>query len=380
MREELIIVGAGFAARQLVRQLRQQDRTRPIRLITADSGDDYNKPDLSHVFTNGQRADDLTRQRAGEWAEQNDIALHPLTQVTAIDTAARTVETSAGTFSWQQLVLATGAQAIVPPVNGCELMFTLNSQQEYRRCEAALRDARRVLVLGGGLIGTELAMDLNRAGKQVTLVDTSTSLLSSILIPEISARLQTVLMQHGVTLRLSTGLSSLARHHDSLVATLTDGHQQSVDAVVCAIGLRPDLTLAQRAGLVTGRGIVVDDRLATSHPDIYALGDCAEIRGQLLPFLQPAQLCAMTLARNLTGAAQNLTLPAMLVKVKTPLMPLHLAGDTGNRELIWEVCISPGGIIARGMDGQGVLRGFVVSEDQMKQAFGLLKTLNAANA
>ncbi len=168
--------------------------------------------------------------------------------------------------------------------------------------------------------------------------------------------------------------------HDSLVATLTDGHQQSVDAVICAIGLRPDLMLAQRAGLVTGRGIVVDDRLATSHPDIYALGDCAEIRGQLLPFLQPAQLCAMTLARNLTGAAQNLTLPAMLVKVKTPLMPLHLAGDTGNRELTWEVCISPGGIIARGMDGQGVLRGFVVSEDQMKQAFGLLKTLNAANA
>ncbi|ELY6225740.1 NADH:flavorubredoxin reductase NorW [Cronobacter muytjensii] len=378
MTQELIVIGSGFAARQLVRHLRQQDSARPVRVIAADSGDDYNKPDLSHVFTNGQRADDLTRQSAGEWAEQSHILLHPFTQATAIDTAARTVTTTAGTFSWRQLVLATGAQAIVPPVEGSELMFTLNSQQEYRRCEAALRDAKRVLLLGGGLIGTELAMDLNRAGKQVTLVDTGTSLLSSVLVPEISARLQTVLAQNGVTLRLCTGLSSLARHHDSLVATLSDGHQQSVDAVVCAIGLRPDLTLAKSAGLVTRRGIVVDDRLATSHPDIYALGDCAEIRGRLLPFLQPAQLCAMTLARNLCGAAQNLTLPAMLVKVKTPLMPLHLAGDTANRELDWEMRITADGVVARGLDGQGTLRAFVVSEERMKQAFGLLKELNAS--
>ncbi|EOV9015761.1 NADH:flavorubredoxin reductase NorW [Cronobacter muytjensii] len=378
MTQELIVIGSGFAARQLVRHLRQQDSTRPVRVIAADSGDDYNKPDLSHVFTNGQRADDLTRQSAGEWAEQSHILLHPFTQATAIDTAARTVTTTAGTFPWRQLVLATGAQAIVPPVEGSELMFTLNSQQEYRRCEAALRDAKRVLLLGGGLIGTELAMDLNRAGKQVTLVDTGTSLLSSVLVPEISTRLQTVLAQNGVTLRLCTGLSSLARHHDSLVATLTDGHQQSVDAVVCAIGLRPDLTLAKSAGLVTRRGIVVDDRLATSHPDIYALGDCAEIRGRLLPFLQSAQLCAMTLARNLCGAAQNLTLPAMLVKVKTPLMPLHLAGDTANRELDWEMRITADGVVARGLDGQGTLRAFVVSEDRMKQAFGLLKELNAS--
>ncbi|ELZ8932168.1 NADH:flavorubredoxin reductase NorW [Cronobacter dublinensis] len=378
MTQDLIVIGSGFAARQLVRHLRQQDSTRAVRVIAADSGDDYNKPDLSHVFTNGQRADDLTRQPAGEWAEQNNIQLHPFTQVTAIDSAARTVATSAGTFPWRQLVLATGAQAILPPVEGRELMFTLNSQQEYRRCEAALRDAKRVLLLGGGLIGTELAMDLNRAGKQVTLVDTRTSLLSSVLVPEISARLQTVLAQNGVALRLGTGLTSLARHHDTLAATLTDGHLLCVDAVVCAIGLRPELTLAQSAGLVTRQGIVVDDRLATSHPDIYALGDCAEIRGRLLPFLQPAQLCAMTLARNLSGTTQNLTLPAMLVKVKTPLMPLHLAGDTANRELDWEIRVTPGGLVARGLDGQGALRAFVVSEDHMKQAFGLLKELNAS--
>ncbi|ALB63396.1 Nitric oxide reductase FlRd-NAD(+) reductase [Cronobacter condimenti 1330] len=377
MSEELIIIGAGFAARQLVRNLRQQDKTRPIRLIASDSGDEYNKPDLSHVFTNAQRADDLTRQTAGDWAEQNHLLLHPHTQVTGIDVATRTVETSAGRFAWQHLVLATGAQAVLPPVSGSELMFTLNSQQEYRQCEAALRDAKRVLLLGGGLIGTELAMDLNRAGKKVTLVDTSTSLLSTVLVPEISARLQTVLAQHGVTLRLSTGLASLARHHDSLVATLSDGHQECVDAVVCAIGLRPDLTLAHSAGLATRRGIVVDDRLSTSHPAIYALGDCAEIRGRLLPFLQPAQLCAMTLAKNLSGAAQSLTLPAMLVKVKTPLMPLHLAGDTANRGLDWEMRVGPGGVIARGRDEEGVLRAFVVSEDHMKQAFGLLKELNA---
>ena len=90
--------------------------------------------------------------------------------------AAHRIETTAGDFTFGKLVLATGAEALVPPVSGSELMYTLNSQQEYRRCEENLRDAKRVLLIGGGLIGTELAMDLNRAGKQVTLVDRSGSL------------------------------------------------------------------------------------------------------------------------------------------------------------------------------------------------------------
>lgn len=375
MSSDIVIVGSGFAARQLIKNLRQHNKEVPVRLIAADSCDEYHKPELSHVFSLGQRADDLTRVTAAEYAEKNNIMLHPHTRVTRIDAAAHRIETSAGAFSFGKLVLATGAEALVPPVTGSELMYTLNSQQEYRQCEANLQDAKRVLLIGGGLIGTELAMDLNRAGKQVTLVDRSGSLLSALMPPEISARLQHCLLQAGVEMRFNCKLASLARYHDTLVATLSNGQQITCDAVVCAIGLRPNLALAQQAGLATRRGIVVDDRLTTSHPDIFALGDCAEIQGKLMPYLQPAQLAAMTLAKNLTGNSVSLTMPAMLVKVKTPDLPLHLAGNTGDADLNWEMQFSKAGIVAKGLDAVGQLKAFVVSEAHMKQALPLLKQL-----
>ncbi|HAG03328.1 MAG TPA: FAD-dependent oxidoreductase, partial [Leclercia adecarboxylata] len=148
-----------------------------------------------------------------------------------------------------------------------------------------------------------------------------------------------------------------------------------VDVVIAATGLRPEIGLAQRAGAETQRGVKVDSYLQTTQPDIYALGDCAEINGQVLPFLQPIQLSAMYLAKNLLGANTPLKLPAMLVKVKTPELPLHLAGETQRQDLNWQIAIEPQGMVAKGADSEGNLRAFVVSEDRMKEAFALLKSL-----
>lgn len=180
MSNGIVIIGSGFAARQLVKNIRKQDATIPLTLIAADSMDEYNKPDLSHVISQGQRADDLTRQTAGEFAEQFNLHLFPQTWVTDIDAEARVVKSQNNQWQYDKLVLATGASAFVPPVPGRELMLTLNSQQEYRACETQLRDARRVLIVGGGLIGSELAMDFCRAGKAVTLIDNAASILGVI--------------------------------------------------------------------------------------------------------------------------------------------------------------------------------------------------------
>jgi nitric oxide reductase FlRd-NAD(+) reductase len=372
---EIVVIGSGFAARQLIKNLRSQDKNVPVRLIAADSCDEYNKPELSHVFSMGCDADALTRQTAAEWAESQGIMLHPFTRVTAIDTAAHVVTTSAGDFSYGKLVLATGAQAVVPTVKGSDLICTLNSQQDYRSCQARLAGAERVLMIGGGLIGTELAMDFSRAGKSVTVVDRSSSLLSALLPPEIAARLQNRLMHNGVEFIFRSELTALSRYQDALQASFSNGLMRTFDAVVCAIGLRPDLTLARDAGIEVRHGVVVDETLATSAADVYALGDCAEIAGKLLPYLQPATLAAMTLARNLTGNPAKLTLPAMLIKVKTPDMPLHLAGDPANSSYRWEMELSPAGIIAKGFDENDLLRAFVVSEDHMKLAFSMLKEI-----
>lgn len=278
-------------------------------------------------------------------------------------------------WSYDKLVLATGASAFIPPVAGRELMLTLNSQLEYRACESQLFDARRVLIVGGGLIGSELAMDFTRAGKAVTLVDNTASILATLLPPEVSSRLQHRLTEMGVHLLLNSQLLTLEQTASGIRATFDRDRHIEVDAVIAATGLCPETALARSAGVEVNRGIVVDNTLRTSKPDIYALGDCAEIDGQLMPFLQPIQLSAMTLAKNLLGGHAPLKLPAMLIKVKTPALPLHLAGETRRSDLNWQITTEAQGMVAKGMDAEGQLRAFVVSEDKMKEAFSLLKAL-----
>jgi len=125
--------------------------------------------------------------------------------------------------------------------------------------------------------------------------------------------------------------------------------------------------------------VKVDSYLQTTQPDIYALGDCAEINDSVLPFLQPIQLSAMYLAKNLLGARVPLKLPAMLVKVKTPELPLQLAGESGRRDLRWQIETSAAGMVAQGFNEDGQLYAFAISEDRMKEAFTLLKQLPPAN-
>lgn len=375
MSDGIVIIGSGFAARQLVKNIRKQDTHIPLTLIAADSMDEYNKPDLSHVVSRGQRADDLTLQTAGEFAEQYHLRLFPYTWVSDLDAAAKVVKSQDREWRYDKLVLATGAAPFIPPVPGHEQMLTLNSQREYGAAQSQLHDAQRVLIVGGGLIGCELAMDFCRAGKAVTVVDNSASVLSALMPPEVSSRLQHRLTDMGVHLMLKTQLEGLEQTADGIRVSLDRQRSVTVDAVVAAAGLRPETALARHAGLMIRRGVVVNSRLQTSDPAIYALGDCAEINGSVLPFLQPILLSAMCLAKNLLSQANELTLPPMLVKVKTPDLPLHLAGETQRDDLTWNLVAAKEGVVAKGVDAANQLRAFVVSEDRMKEAFALLKQL-----
>ena len=363
---EIVVIGSGFAAQQLVKSLRKLDGEQPIRLITADSGDEYNKPDLSHVVSRGCAAAAMTRQSGSDFAEQQRVTLLPHCPVLGIDPARRVVLTGQGEFPYGQLVLATGASAARPDLPGSEHLVTLNSQQEYAAAEGAIQHARRILVLGAGLIGCELAMDMASDGREVTLLD-----LAALTQP-----LQQALRCQGVSLQLGLGIARIdAQPGDGWRVTLTDGRVSEQDLVIAAIGLRPNLTLARQAGLEVERGILVDDRLQTRDPHIFALGDCVQWQGQLLPFLQPIVLGANALARTLLGTPTPLTLPPMLVKVKTPRYPLQLAGRTRGEDLAWQCRWNSHGMVAEARDEAGELCGFVVGGDQMSAAFPLLRQL-----
>lgn len=387
MSNPIMIIGSGFAAYQLVKALRRSDKQTLITVITTDDGHDYNKPDLSHVFTNKHNADALIRQTADNFAQDNEITIYTQTKVEMVDRHAQNVTTTKGdVLSYSKLVLATGASTFIPAMNGsaAKEVITLNSRIEYQAAQHKLDQAEHVLIIGAGLIGTELAMDLSTSGKTVSVVDPCDSVMQTMLPDAISAPLQKKLTQDGVKLHLNNTVQALEQTDFGIEVILSSGEQFLVDSVISSSGLKPNIQLAQQTGLSVDKGIVVNRQLQTSDSNIYALGDCAQIENKVLSYLQPTLLSANVLAKVLlqpesllqtAGSAATLKLPAMLVKVKTTNFPIQLAGQTGQSVPKWSIELDPEGITARAFDDNNELVGFVTTQNHMSNALKMLKTL-----
>ena len=188
MQAPIVIIGSGFAAYQLVKTVRRMDAHIPLQVFTVDDGAEYNKPDLSHVFSNKQTAQDLVVKSGEAFAQEHNIELFAHTMIEHVDVQAQQVVANGQTYPYSKLVFATGAKAFVPPISGdaAPEVITLNSLQEYQLAEEQISRAKRILVMGGGLIGVEIAMDLATSGKAVTVVEPNSRFLAN-LIPEFVA-------------------------------------------------------------------------------------------------------------------------------------------------------------------------------------------------
>ncbi len=343
MKKPLVIIGSGHAGYTLARAFRQHDTSTPVVLLTEDGGEHYPKPQLSHGFGHQASAAQLVQNSATGMAAELKIMVRPQTRVSAIDFASQTVTAGAARIPYSDLVLAVGAEPFIPPVGGdaAQDILTLNNLEQYRRYFDRLNQSQHVLVIGGGLIGTEIAHDIARH-KQVTLVDIGSRLLER-LVPEVVSQ-QLHRAMGPVSLRFGTGVARIDRAGPGYRVTLNDGDTLMVDAVVCAAGLKPRLELA--AGLETRRGILVDAYLRSSQAHVHALGDCAEIEGQILPFLQPITLSANALASTLAGIPTPVRFGPLPVAVKTPRYPIQLAGITQGHDLDWQLNEGEDGLTA----------------------------------
>ena len=372
----VVIVGSGYAGLQLARQFRRHAPATPLVIVCADDGADYPKPQLSHAVSKRQSAADLIRKSAKEVALELKALLLTGQQVNAIDPERQVIQLAERELPYRDLVLAVGAEAWVPPVSGdaVDAIITLNSLQHYQQYQEKLVNSQRILIVGSGLIGSELANDFLLAGKQITLCDPTDRLLYSLTPDFVSERLHSVLAQAGCKFAFNTTLASLDRQSDGLLATFSDGTSIVVDSVVCAAGLRPRIALAQVAGLNVNRGIVVDKQLATSASHIYALGDCAEIDGQLLPYLQPITLSAQALAKTLAGEQTLVQWPVMPVNVKTSSYPVQLAGEVRSDDLIWQLDEDDNGLTGQAFRHDALV-GFVTSGQHITRSMALIKQL-----
>lgn len=376
----VVIIGSGFAAYQLIKNIRRQNTTIPIQVFTSDDGEEYNKPDLSHVFTKQHSADDLVRLSAADFAKQYQVELFINTRVERVDTESHCVYAQGQAYPYTKLIFATGASTFIPPIkgNGASSVISLNSLVEYRQSQPQINSANHLLIIGGGVIGVELAMDLRASGKQVTIVEPNSRLLANLVPDFVSLRLEEQLLRDGIKLQLQSHVESIISDDDqnSISVTTTFGKDDTIDCVISAAGLRPNTQLAREAGLDVARGIAVNKKLQTSNNHVYAIGDCAEIDGKLMTCLQPIVLAANTLAKQLLDQDAQLSLPAMIVKIKTPSYPIQIGGQVSN-VATWKIEYEKQGIMAQAYDDNNKMIGFVLTCTKVTQAFSLLRSLSS---
>lgn len=365
--DPIIIVGAGMAAYNLARELRKQDRSTPLLIVARDGGGSYAKPMLSNAFALGKAAPDLLAASAGAMAQQLDATVLPHTTVSAIDSAAMTIATSAGSYRYSKLVLALGAQPIRLELGGDAAgeVLSVNHLDDYgvlRRQLAQVAGPARIAILGAGLIGCEFADDLAGAGHHVTVVDPNARPLAALAAPSLSRALEQAWAARSIRLRLGTTASSVGRAGAALQVALADGSTVEADVVVSAVGLRPDTALAAASGLATRRGIVVDAFGQTSAPGIYALGDCAEYEGKgVQPYVAPLLAAARAIACTLAGTPTPIALGQDAIVVKTASVRLALAPPPVGSKGSWVDSVDAPHTIARFIDTAGVLRGYGVA-------------------
>ncbi len=307
--EHVVIVGAGAAGHAAADMLRRRGYVGKLTLIGAESVGPVDRPNLSKDYLAGKAPEEWIPLRRFEWYAENGIELELGQAVTAIDTAGKLVTLADGrTRPYDALLLATGATPIRLPIPGADLphVHVLRSLADSRAIIAAVPHVVRAVVIGASFIGLEVAASLRARNIEVHVVAPEAVPLERVLGPEIGAWVKALHETHGVCFHLGQSVTAI----DEKSVTLASGEILGANLVVMGVGVRPEVALAQAAGLTVEDGIVVDAELRTSAPGVWAAGDIArwpEARSGKRIRVEHwvvAERQGQTAARNILGAGE----------------------------------------------------------------------------
>lgn len=364
----VIVVGTGLAGYNFAREYRKLNTTTPLIMITSDDGRMYYKPAISTGYHTNKSPDQLATATAEEMALELRAEIQTFTSIKSIDEHNQLLETSNGNLNYEKLVLATGARCIELPIagDGLESIYSINNLMDYSAFRQAMEGKKHVLIIGGGLIGSEYANDLIQSGYEVTVVDPLPSVLSTLMPKAASDSVKNALANAGVQFHFETVVEKIENQATGVKATLASGNEVEADIVLSAVGVRPDLTLAKTAGLQTNRGIITDRSLKTSASNIYALGDCAEVDTHLLFYVAPLVEGAKKLASTINGEEQQVYYGTMPVIIKTTLFPVTVSPPP-KTDGQWHIDIeSSTGVKALFKTPEGELVGYALTGDCTK--------------
>ncbi|MDJ0939772.1 MAG: FAD-dependent oxidoreductase [Woeseiaceae bacterium] len=277
MKEQIVIVGAGHAAGQVVATLKQKKFAGRIVLIGDEPFLPYQRPPLSKKYLAGELPAERLHVKPESFYADEQIELKLGTRVAAIDTQAATVTTADGdAVRYDKLILATGSRVRRLEIPGADLagIHYVRSIADVEAMQSAFVPGARAVIIGAGYIGLEVAAVARQLGLEVSVVETAPRVMSRVVCPEVSAFYERQHAAHGVELLLNTGTESFTGDDQVDGVKLADGRRLDADVVVVGVGILPNTELAEAAGLETANGIVVDDHCRTSAADVFAVGDC----------------------------------------------------------------------------------------------------------
>ena len=298
-----VIVGGGVAGTSAADAIRQRDGEGSITILTDEPYPLWSKIRLPELLSGALEVKDLIIRKPN-WYERHGIELRTGEAVTHVDTDAKEVRTAGGeVLPYDRLLLATGGKAYVPPIPGADLenVFTIRKLREAEEVFGSLRGLKRILVIGGGTLGLEVARNLVELGAEVHVVESHARLLPALTDPAASEMLHLRLDHLGIEVHHDCQTKEIRGNGRAEEVVLEDGRRFPCDGIIIATGMRAEKDLADAMGLDTARGVVVDDRLETSVPDVYAAGDVCEHRGVKYGIWRAAEEQGAIAGANMAG-------------------------------------------------------------------------------
>ncbi len=336
MTQKLVIIGNGMApGRMLEHLLETAPDAYAITIFNAEPRVNYDRIMLSPVLSGEKTFEEIIIHGDG-WYIQNNITLYKGHKIVAIDRAAKTVTSDHGvTEPYDKLVIATGSNPFIIPVPGANLPGVLSYRDldDVQAMMLAAQARAKAIVIGGGLLGLEAAAGLKEQGMDVTVIHVMPTLMERQLDASAGYLLQRALEDRGIKVMVKANTKQIIGDKRVEGIELADGTIIPATLIVMAVGIRPNSAMAKEAGIEVNRGIVVTDFMQTSDPDIYSLGECAEVGGQVYGLVAPLYDMARVLAARLTGDTEAVFKPVDTpTKLKVTGINLFSLGDFAEGE------------------------------------------------
>jgi nitrite reductase (NADH) large subunit len=325
----IVVVGGGISAQSVVEELRQRDADVPITMISAEGHMPYDRVRLSELFDDGRDVRDL-QLRPDEWYADNNVDVLLDSPVRAVERVRRVVVLESGReVPFDRLCLATGSEALLPPIQGIgkQGVFAYRYPADCAAIATAAGSASRAAVIGGGLLGLEAARGVVETGTPVTVVHLMDRLMERQLDPDSGGLLRDEIEGLGIEVLLEHSTAEVLGNGKATGLRFEDGSTLDCDLVVISAGIRARTELARAAGLECERGIVVDDHMRTSDPQIYAVGECAQHQGIVYGVVAPIYEQAATGAAAMLGDEAEFTGTVIGTKLKVMGVDLVSIGD-----------------------------------------------------